>query len=177
MKKLSSSSVILLAILGLVGPLRAVELEQRSLKGLIAAAEAIVAVEVLSTDYTATPADEPMVAVAKVLKVFKGPLRKGNHVRFTETAWVGPTYQKGEYRILFLEQAKSSLQESRRQSLGVLRTTRWRILSHLYAKENFLSKKRLFLVCRWSLWIHSRRQQSGQRIGWLFGRRDYTLAV
>ena len=133
MTKGSSRIVILVAILGLACPLSAVEQEQRSLEGLIAAAEAIVAVEILSTDYTATPADGPMVAVAKVLKVIKGPFRKGKHLRFTETAWVGPTYQKGEYRILFLEQARSP---------EVVRTTQWRILSHLYAKENFFIEER-----------------------------------
>ncbi len=118
--------VVLGSILALAFPIEAVK--PRSFEGLIAAAEAIVAVEILSTDYTATAADGPMVAVAKVLKVLKGPLRKGKHIRFTETAWVGPTYRKGEYRILFLEQVKSQ---------GLLRTSPWRILSHLYAKENF----------------------------------------
>jgi hypothetical protein len=76
-------------------------------KGLIAAAAAVVAVEILSTDYTATPSDGPMVAAAKTLKVVKGPLTSGTELRFSETAWVGPTYQKGEYRILFLEKAAS----------------------------------------------------------------------
>ena len=76
MKKVSIKTVILVTILWLACPLSAVEQEQRSLEGLIAAAEAIVAGEILSTDYTATPADGPMVAVAKVLKVIKGPIRK-----------------------------------------------------------------------------------------------------
>jgi hypothetical protein len=53
-------------------------------QGLLAAAEAVVAVEIVSTDYTATAADGPMVAAAKILKVL------------------------GEYRILFLEKAVSS---------------------------------------------------------------------
>lgn len=128
MKKVFIRTVIWVAILGLACPLKAAGQKQRSLEGLIATAEAIVAVEILSTDYTATPADGPLVAVAKVLKVIKGPFRKGALLRFTETAWVGPTYQKGEYRILFLEQAKST---------EVPGTSYWRILSHLYAKENF----------------------------------------
>ena len=53
-------------------------------QGLLAAAEAVVAVEIVSTDYTATAADGPMVAAAKKHKVL------------------------GEYRILFLEKAVSS---------------------------------------------------------------------
>ncbi len=53
-------------------------------QGLLAAAEAVVAVEIVSADYTATAADGPMVAAAKILKVL------------------------GEYRILFLEKAVSS---------------------------------------------------------------------
>ena len=53
-------------------------------QGLLAAAEAVVAVEIVSTDYTATAADGPMVAAAKILKVL------------------------GEYRVLFLEKAVSS---------------------------------------------------------------------
>jgi hypothetical protein len=47
-----------------------------------------------------------MAATAKVLKVLKGRLTTGKQFSFTETAWVGPSYQKGEYRILFLEKAK-----------------------------------------------------------------------
>ena len=73
-------------------------------QGLLAAAEAVVAVEIVSTDYTATAADGPMVAAAKILKVLKGPLAPGKDLRFSETAWVGPTYQKVS-RILFLEKA------------------------------------------------------------------------
>ena len=101
-------------------------------KGLITAAEAIVAVEILSTDYTATPADGPMVATAKVLKALKGPVNTRQQFSFTETAWVGPTYQKGECRILFLEKAGPA--ESRKAA-------RWRILSNLYARTDFFIEK------------------------------------
>jgi len=106
--------------------------EQRAFEGLIAAAEAVVAVEILSTDYTATPSDGPMVAAARVLKVVKGRLTAGRKFNFTETAWVGPTYQKGEYRILFLEKTKPT---------EFPRTTEWRILSNLYARTDFFIEK------------------------------------
>ena len=106
--------------------------EQRAFEGLIAAADAVVAVEIISTDYSATPSDGPMLASAKVLKIVKGPLTTGKTFNFTETAWVGPSYQKGEYRILFLEKIKPA--EYRK-------TTEWRILSNLYARTDFFVRK------------------------------------
>ena len=133
-KHASSSALILVAFL-LLGPrTTAVTQEQSGLNftGLITAAEAVVAVEILSTDYTATPSDGPMVATARVLKVLKGPLFSGKKLTFWETAWVGPAYQKGEFRILFLEQAKPT--ESRE-------ATRWWILSNLYARTDFFIEK------------------------------------
>lgn len=110
----------------------AVQQEPHAFEGLIAAGEAVVAVEILSTDYTATPSDGPMVAVAKVLKGLKGPLTAGRQFGFSETAWVGPTYKKGEYRILFLE--KAGPQE-------FPKAAEWRILSHLYARTDFFIEK------------------------------------
>src|SRR5919106_1431190 len=56
----------------------------------------------------------------------------GKEFRFSETAWVGPTYQKGDYRILFLEKAASS---------EFPRPTDWRILSRLDARTNFFIEK------------------------------------
>jgi hypothetical protein len=91
-------------------------------EGLIAAAEVIAAVEIVSTDYSFTGSDGPMVAVARVLKVLKGQLAPGREVRFSETAWVGPTYQKGEYRILFLQKAAPA-------------EIPWRIASHPDARR------------------------------------------
>jgi len=111
----------------------AVEQEQRPFDGLIAAAEAVVAVEILSTDYTATPSDGPMLAEAKALKALKGPLTSGKEFHFSETAWVGPTYQKGEYRILFLETTASS---------EFPRPAKWRILSRLDARIDFFIEKK-----------------------------------
>ena len=101
-------------------------------QGLLAAAEAVVAVEIVSTDYTATAADGPMVAAAKILKVLKGPLAPGKDLRFSETAWVGPSYQKGEYRILFLEKAVSS---------EFPKPTDWRIASRQDARTDFFIER------------------------------------
>jgi hypothetical protein len=128
------SLIILIAFLVLGSPTKAVTQEQPGLgfSGLTAAADAVVAVEILSTDYTATPSDGPMMAYARVLKVVKGPLSIGNRFSFWESAWVGPAYQKGEYRILFLEQAKPT--ES-------AKTARWWILSNLYARTDFFIEK------------------------------------
>jgi hypothetical protein len=106
--------------------------QQRPFQGLMAAAEAIVAVEIVSTNYTLTPADGPMVAVARVLKALKGPLTPRREVRFSETAWAGPTYQKGEYRILFLE--KSAPAE-------FPRAADWRIVSRQDARTDFFIER------------------------------------
>jgi hypothetical protein len=91
-------------------------------QGLLASAEAVVAVEIVSADYRLTVNDGPMVAAAKVLKVLKGPLTPGRDVRFFETWWAGPTYQKGEYRILFLQKAAPA-------------EIPWRIASHPDARR------------------------------------------
>ena len=126
------SPFILIALLVLGSHTIAATGERPGFESLITAAEAVVAVEILSTDYTATPADGPMVATAKVLKALKGPFTTGKQFSFTETAWVGPTYQKGEYRILFLEKAKPS--ESPKAS-------EWRILSRPNARIDFFIEK------------------------------------
>ena len=127
------STVIVVVFLGFALERTMAAQEQGPFAGLIAAAQAVVAVEILSADYRATPADGPMVAEAKVLKALKGSLARGQTFRFTETAWVGPTYQKGEYRILFLERDKTR---------KVLRPNPWRILSHLYARNDFFVEKK-----------------------------------
>lgn len=101
-------------------------------EGLIAAAEVIAAVEIVSADYSLTANDGPMVAAAEVLKVLKGPLTLGRQVRFSETAWVGPTYQKGEYRILFLQKAAST---------EFPRPTDWRIVSRQDARTDFFIER------------------------------------
>lgn len=72
------------------------------LSKLITEADAIAAVKILSTDYTATASDGPMYAKAKVLKVLKGNVSTWWKLRFGETGWWGPTYKKGERRIVFL---------------------------------------------------------------------------
>ena len=69
---------------------------------LVSEAEAIAAIEILSTDYSATASDGPMYAKAKVSKVLKGNISTWWKLHFGETGWWGPTYKKGEYRIVFL---------------------------------------------------------------------------
>jgi len=133
MTKLASSApLILMAFLAKGSETIAVTQEQRAFEGLIAAAEAVVAVEIVSTDYTATASDGPMVAVARVLKVVKGPVTHEKTFMFAETAWVGPTYKRGEYRILFLEKTRPT---------EFPRTTEWRILSNLDARTDFFIEK------------------------------------
>lgn len=102
------------------------EQEKATFASLIPVAEAVVVVEILATDYSRTPADGPMVADAKVLKVMKGSLKKYQRFRFEETAWVGPNYQQGEHRVLFLERSRRNF---------------WRVLSNLYAKSDFFIEK------------------------------------
>lgn len=133
MLRVSRNALMLLVVFGLASRETATTTEdERLFDGLIAAGDAVVAVEILSTDYTAIPADGPMIAAARALKVLKGPLTKGRRFTFAETAWVGPRYQKGEYRILFLERAKAP---------EALKASRWWILSHLQAKSDFFIDK------------------------------------
>jgi hypothetical protein len=102
-------------------------LQQRdTLASLIPSAQVIVVAEISSTDYSRTPSDGPMIAQALVLSAIKGGLKKGRSFTFTETAWVGPDYQKGEVRILFIEPAEPGS---------------WRILSNLYAKTSFFIER------------------------------------
>ena len=128
----AATTLLLIAILATASDALAVTQEQQGFETLIASAESVVAVEILSTDYTATPSDGPMVATAKVLKAVKGDLAAGKTFTFAETAWVGPTYQKGDLRILFLEKPKPS--ESHKSA-------KWRILSSLYARTDFFIEK------------------------------------
>jgi hypothetical protein len=73
------------------------------LEGLLGEADAVVVVEILTTDYTATAADGPMYAEAKVIKSVKGSLRAKQTIRFGASAWVGPSYKAGERRVVFLD--------------------------------------------------------------------------
>jgi hypothetical protein len=83
--------------------------QELTFEGLMVVAEAVVAVEILSTDYTATARDGPMVATAKVLKALKGPYAAGEQFSFLQSPWIGGlTYQAGEHRILFLDSARLS---------------------------------------------------------------------
>ena len=74
---------------------------------LVAEAGAIAAIKILSTDYSATASDGPMYAKAKVLKVLKGNISTWWKLHFGETGWWGPTYKKGEYRLVFLDHKDS----------------------------------------------------------------------
>lgn len=78
-----------------------------SLSGLVAEADAIAAVQIMRTDYTATAADGPMYAEARVLAVVKGSLARAGVLKFGETAWCGPDYREGDLRILFLRRVTS----------------------------------------------------------------------
>jgi hypothetical protein len=64
-------------------------------------ADLIAAVEILNVDYSATASDGPMVAEARLLKLAKGS--GSRTIRFGASAWLGPNYQKGDRRILFLQ--------------------------------------------------------------------------
>ena len=66
-------------------------------------AELIAAVRILSIDDTAMPADGPMYVEARVLKLVKGRNRPATgRLRFGASAWVGPSYRRGEERIVLL---------------------------------------------------------------------------
>jgi hypothetical protein len=114
--------LLLMTLMMLVSRTVAQEQGQSPPQGLLASAEAVVAVEIVSADYRLTVNDGPMVAAANVLKVLKGPFTPGRDVRFFETWWAGPTYQKGEYRILFLQKAAPA-------------EIPWRIASHPDARR------------------------------------------
>lgn len=79
-----------------------------ALDELIDKTDAIAVVEILSTDYTATAADGPMYAEAKVLKVLKGNISSWRKLDFSETGWWSPNYKKGERRIVFLNKVKAN---------------------------------------------------------------------
>jgi hypothetical protein len=95
---------------------------------LLAAAEAVAAVEIVSADYSLTANDGPMVAAAKVLKVLKGPLTPGRDVRFFETWWRGLPIRKVSTESFFSRRLRLQ------KSLGEL---------HPGCQENrFLHRKR-----------------------------------
>ena len=100
--------------------------QQANLASLIPAAEVIVVAEIADTNDSRTPSDGPLTARARVLAAVSGRLRRNQSFGFTETAWVGPSYRRGEVRILFLESAGPNA---------------WRILSNLYAKANFFVER------------------------------------
>ncbi len=74
---------------------------------IIAGADAIVAAEIVDTDYTATASDGPLYADAKILGMAKGPFTPGDTLKFGESAWCGPDYERKDRRILFLQRVTS----------------------------------------------------------------------
>jgi hypothetical protein len=84
-----------------------VEANPDGLENLVAEADLIALVEILSTDYTATAADGPMYGDAKVLRVIKGEFAS-QPIHFGASAWVGPTYKKGQQRIVFFHRAPAN---------------------------------------------------------------------
>ena len=100
--------------------------QQANLASLISAAEVIVVAEIADTNDSRMPSDGPLTARARVLAAVSGRLRRNESFGFTETAWVGPSYRRGEVRVLFLESAGPNS---------------WRILSNLYAKANFFVER------------------------------------
>jgi hypothetical protein len=71
-------------------------------------ADLIAAVEVLNVDDSATASDGPMYAEARILKVLRGP--SSSTTRFGASAWLGPTYRKGDRRVLRSKAATLELQ-------------------------------------------------------------------
>jgi len=72
------------------------------LERLVEQADAIVLVVIRSVDTSSMPADGPMQVDAKVAKVVTGRVAEGAVIRFAASAWMGPTYQPDERRIVFL---------------------------------------------------------------------------
>lgn len=70
---------------------------------LLSEADAVAAVEILRTDYTATAADGPMYAEARVIAAVKGAVPRAAQLKFGESGWCSPTYEVGDLRILFLK--------------------------------------------------------------------------
>ncbi len=68
---------------------------------LVREADVIALGKILSTDDTRMAADGPMYGEVRLLKVVKGTPSPA--IRFGASAWVGPSYKKGELRILFLQ--------------------------------------------------------------------------
>jgi len=83
-------------------------------------ADLVAAVEILNVDYSATASDGPMVAEARLLKLVKGS--SSRTVRFHASAWLGPSYQKGERRILFLRRTAPGQAYSPNTNWGSLET-------------------------------------------------------
>ena len=91
---------VLAAAVGMVAATAAAA--DAALERLVEQADAIVCAQIRSIDTGAMPADGPMIVEATVVKSLNGPLAENAQVRFDASAWMGPTYEPGERRILFL---------------------------------------------------------------------------
>ncbi len=107
-KRRAASVIVAVAMgLGICAGAVVARAREAELTKLITDADAIVAAEILRTDYTATAADGPMYGEAKILKVIKGRLTHNSMLRFGASGWWSPTYKAGERRIIFLQRVTS----------------------------------------------------------------------
>jgi hypothetical protein len=100
-------------------------------QGLLAAAEAVVAVEIVSADYRLTVNDGPMVAAAKVLKVLKGPLTPGR----AEIPWRIASHPDARRTDFFIE--REAVSDLSLQSLDAF-------LSRIATSKDNRKKKAVF---------------------------------
>ena len=77
--------------------------ESLGLERLVDEADLIVLGKIVLTDQTAAAADGPVYAEIRLSRVIKGPKDLVGTIRFGASAWMGPTYQPGEQRIVFLK--------------------------------------------------------------------------
>ncbi len=69
---------------------------------LLADADAVVAAEITDVTPWAAAVEAPWVVEAEVNRVLKGEVPAGSVLFFAESPWCGPTYRRGELRLLFL---------------------------------------------------------------------------
>lgn len=81
--------------------------ESLGLERLVGEADLILMGRIILTDYTATAADGPMYGEIRLGRVIKGPKDLVGTIRFGASAWMGPSYQPGELRIVFLKRVPS----------------------------------------------------------------------
>jgi hypothetical protein len=65
-------------------------------------ADAVVAAEIIGAGSLASPQGSPVAVEATADLVLKGEIPPGSRLVFAESPWCGPTYRRGERRLLFL---------------------------------------------------------------------------